>query len=141
MVPTRSIVQTLAAVAVHDSSSRFDDAVVSMTRAAGATSYGGVSVASREALTNAGTCHVGDVLGIAAGDVIEIGETVEDVAVRVLDRLLSTGGELVTIVRGEDADDTMTSTVARRLRRAYPGVEVVVYDGGQPFWPLIVGVE
>ena len=141
VVPTRSIVQTLAAVAVHDSSSRFDDAVVSMTRAAGATSYGGVSVASREALTNAGTCHVGDVLGIAAGDVIEIGETVEDVAVRVLDRLLSTGGELVTIVRGEDADDTMTSTVARRLRRAYPGVEVVVYDGGQPFWPLIVGVE
>jgi DAK2 domain fusion protein YloV len=141
VVPTRSIVQTLAAVAVHDGSARFDDAMVAMTRAAGATRYGGVSVASREALTNAGTCHVGDVLGIAVGDVVEIGETVPDVALRVLDRLLSSGGELVTVVRGEGADDAVTTAVSRRLRREHPGVEIVVYDGGQPFWPLILGVE
>jgi dihydroxyacetone kinase-like predicted kinase len=141
VVPTRSIVQTLAAVAVHDPDAPFGDDVVAMTRAAAATRYGGISVASREAFTSAGPCHVGDVLGIVEGDVVEIGETVEDVAVRVLSRLLSTGGELVTMIRGDEADDTVTTTVARRLRREHHGVEIVAYDGGQPFWPLILGVE
>lgn len=141
VVPTRSIVQTLAAVAVHEPTMRFDDDVVSMARAAGATRYGGVSIASREAVTSAGRCVVGDVLGIVAGDVIEIGATVEEVSIRVLERLLSTGGELVTLVRGHDTDEADAEAVWSWLRRAHPSVEVVVYDGGQPFWPLILGVE
>ena len=53
----------------------------------------------------------------------------------------STGGELVTLVRGDEADEAARHAVARRLRREHHGVEVVVYDGGQPFWPLILGVE
>jgi dihydroxyacetone kinase-like predicted kinase len=141
VLPTRSIVQTLAAVAVHDAESSYDDDVVAMTQAAGATRYGGVSVASREAVTSAGRCQVGDVLGIVGGDVVEIGASVEDVAVAVLERLLSTGGELITLVCGEECAEDVAATVARRVRRRHHGVEVVVYDGGQPFWPLILGVE
>jgi dihydroxyacetone kinase-like predicted kinase len=141
VVPTRSIVQTLAAVAVHEPSARIEDDVVAMTNASRATRYGGVSIASREAFTSAGLCHVGDVLGIVEGDVIEIGDAVDDVAARVLGRLLSTGGELVTILRGTEADDVVATTVSRRVRREHPGVEIVVYDGGQPYWPLILGVE
>jgi DAK2 domain fusion protein YloV len=141
VLPTRSIVQTLAAVAVHDAQSAYDDDVVAMTQAAGATRYGGVSVASREAVTSAGRCQVGDVLGIVGGDVVEIGASVDEVAVAVLERLLSTGGELVTLVRGDDADEEVARAVARSVRRRHHGIEVVIYDGGQPFWPLILGVE
>ncbi|MGE0819731.1 MAG: DAK2 domain-containing protein [Candidatus Nanopelagicales bacterium] len=141
VVPTLSIVQTLAAVAVHEESAAFEDDVVSMTRAAGATRYGGVSIASREAMTSAGLCRVGDVLGIVGGDVVEIGSSIEDVAAAVLARLLATGGELVTLVRGDEADDALADAVARRTRREHHGTEVVVYEGGQPFWPLILGVE
>jgi DAK2 domain fusion protein YloV len=141
VVPTRAIVQTLAAVAVHEPSASFDTDVVSMTRASGATRYGGVSVASREAVTSAGRCQVGDILGIVEGDVVEIGDTIDDVALRVLERLLSTGGELVTMVRGDDLDAGATDVLTRLVRRAHHGVEVVAYDGGQPFWPLILGVE
>jgi len=133
--------QTLAAVAVHDVEASYDDDVVAMTQAAGATRYGGVSIASREAVTSAGRCQVGDVLGIVGGDIVEIGDTVEEVAVAVLDRLLSTGGELITLLCGDEADDEVAATVSRRVRRHHHGVEVVVYDGGQPFWPLILGVE
>jgi hypothetical protein len=141
VVATRSIVQTLAAVAVHDPDARIEDDVMAMTRAATATHYGGVSIASREAVTSAGRCSIGDVLGIVEGDVVEIGDSVDDVAARVIARLMSTGGELVTVVRGTEADQAVADGVARRARREHPGVEVVTYDGGQPFWPLILGVE
>ncbi|HET7899691.1 MAG TPA: DAK2 domain-containing protein [Candidatus Nanopelagicales bacterium] len=141
VVGTRSIVQTLAAVAVHDPDARIEDDVVAMTRAATATRYGGISIASREAVTSAGRCQVGDVLGIVEGDVVEIGDSVEDVAARVIARLMSAGGELVTLLRGSEAEPGITDALARRTRREHPGAEVVAYDGGQPFWPLILGVE
>jgi dihydroxyacetone kinase-like predicted kinase len=93
-------------------------------------------------MTSAGLCHVGDVLGIVEGDVVEIGDAVEDVAVRILTRILHAGGgELVTLVCGDECADTAAATISRRLRREHAGVEVVVFDGGQPLWPLIVGVE
>ena len=54
VVPTRSPVQALAALAVRDPARRFDDDVIAMAEAAGACRYAEVCVASREALTMAG---------------------------------------------------------------------------------------
>lgn len=141
VIPARSIVQSLAALAVHDPAARFDDAVVAMTRAAGATRYGAVTVASKDALTMAGPCHVGDVLGLAEGDIVAIGSDTAVVAQGVADRLLGGGGELLTIVRGADLGPADADELAEALRRRHPGVDIVLIDGGQPLWPVIVGVE
>ena len=141
VIPTRSVTQTLAAVAVHDALGHFDDDVVAMTRAAGATHYGAVTIAVREALTTAGTCSVGDVLGLADGDIIEIGADVVEVAWRIVERLLTPAGELVTLVVGEAAPTDLASSLGARLQERHPGVDLVVIDGGQPLWPAILGVE
>jgi dihydroxyacetone kinase-like predicted kinase len=141
VIPTRSIVQTLAAVAVHDPGALFSDDVVSMTRAATATHYGGVSISTRDAMTTAGRCVVGDVLGIIEGDVVEIGGSVNEVADRLLHRMLAVGGDLVTVVEGEGAPTDFVADVLNRVRREHPGIEIIRYSGGQPVWPLIIGVE
>jgi DAK2 domain fusion protein YloV len=141
VIPTRSIVQTLAAVAVHDPGARFDDDVVSMTRAAGATRYGAVTIASRQALTTVGPCDVGDVLGLVDGDIVVVGSGVSDVARELLGGMLAIGGELVTLVMGSEADTTLTADLPAWLAERYPLVEVSVHDGGQPLWPIIMGVE
>jgi dihydroxyacetone kinase-like predicted kinase len=141
VIPARSIVQSLAALAVHDPGARFDDAVVAMTRAAGATRYGAVTIASKDALTMAGPCRVGDVLGLAEGDIVDIGSDVDAVASAVADRLLGGGGELLTLVCGADLGAAESEALAETLQRRHPGVDVVTIDGGQPLWPVIVGVE
>ena len=139
VVPSRSIVQTLSAVAVHDSSVGFDDDVVTMARASSATRYGGVTVASKEAITTAGRCQVGDVLGLVDGDIVEIGDSVETVALRVIDRMSSSTSELVTLVTGSEAPEGLVSAVEHHLQMALVDLEVVA--GGQPYWPVIIGVE
>jgi dihydroxyacetone kinase-like predicted kinase len=58
----------------------------------------------------------------------------------VLERLLGGGGELVTLVAGADAGD-LAERCATYLSAAHPTVDVVVYDGGQQRYPLLVGVE
>jgi dihydroxyacetone kinase-like predicted kinase len=141
VIPTRSIVQTLAAVAVHDPSLRLDDDVVSMTAAAGATRYAAVTVASRAALTTAGPCEEGDILGLADGDIVVVGSQIGQTARDLLDGMLAVGGELVTIVLGAEAGPDLREDIPAWLAERHPLVDVVVYDGGQPLWPIIMGVE
>ena len=55
--------------------------------------------------------------------------------------MLAAGGELVTVVTGEDSDVALADEVADAVRRHHPGVDTVVYLGGQPRYPLLIGVE
>jgi uncharacterized protein len=139
VVPTRSAVQGLAALAVADPARRFGDDVVAMAEAAAATRWAEVTLAGQEALTSAGRCRPGDVLGSAEGDVLLIGADLPAVARDLLDRLLSGGGELVTLVVGEDP--ALGDAVAGHLAAVHPTVEVVRYEGGAGAVPLLVGVE
>jgi hypothetical protein len=147
VIPTRASVQALAALAVHDPQRRFEDDVVAMTAAAGHCRHGGVTVATREAVTMAGVCRTGDVLGIVDGDFAVIGNDLAEVARTVVDRMLGSGGELVTLVTGApgsagDADpQALAQAVVEHLHRTRPEVDAVVYDGGQPRYPLLIGVE
>ena len=141
VIPTRAVVQTLAGVAVHDPSLAFDDDVISMTRAAGATRYAAVTVASRRALPTVGPCDVGDILGLVGGDIVIVGSDMGIVTRELLAGMLAVGGELVTLVLGEDADDDLRIGVPDWIAERYPLVDVGVHDGGQPLWPMIMGVE
>lgn len=141
VVPTRSPVQGLAAIAVHDPHRPFGEDVIAMTEAAAATRWAEIAVAEREALTSVGPCQPGDVLGLIAGEVVEIGTSVELVARSVLDRLLGAGGELVTLVAGADANLAIIDSLRAHIDAQVPLADVSVFDGGQPHSPLLIGVE
>jgi DAK2 domain fusion protein YloV len=141
VIPTRASVQALAALAAHDPARRFEDDVIAMTAAAGHCRHGGVTVASRAAVTMAGICRIGDVLGIVDGDFAVIGSDLVEVATTVVDRMLGSGGELVTVVTGADTDRTLAEAVVAHVRAGRPEVDTVVYAGGQPGYPLLIGVE
>jgi dihydroxyacetone kinase-like predicted kinase len=141
VVPTRSPVQALAALAVRDPGRPFDDDVIAMAEAAGACRYGEVCTASREALTVAGRCRPGDLLGLVDGEVHVIGSDLEEVCRRLLDRLLGGGGELVTLVLGADAPPELEERLRGQVLREWPFVELNSYAGGQPRYHLLVGVE
>ncbi|MGW7279780.1 DAK2 domain-containing protein [Streptomyces sp. NPDC054844] len=141
LIPTRSAVQGIAALAVHEPERRFDEDVVAMTSAAGATRHAEVAVAERQSWTTAGICQAGDVLGLVDGDVAVIGADVTEVAATVLDRMLAAGGELVTLVLGDEAPETVTAHLEARVREAYLAVDTVVYRGGRQGALLLIGVE
>ncbi len=141
VLPTRAQVQGLAAAAVHDPSRAVDVDVVQMSAAAGAARDGAVTIAAKAAFTSAGPCRPGDALGVVQGDFAVVGTDLAAVAVDVVDRLLATGGELVTIVRGDAAGDELVAAVTAHLRRTRRDLEVAVLDGGQSRYPLLLGVE
>ncbi|MET9733937.1 DAK2 domain-containing protein [Streptomyces sp. NPDC006458] len=141
LIPTRSAVQGIAALAVHEPERRFDEDVVAMTSAAGTTRYAEVTVAEHESWTTAGICQAGDVLGLIDGDVAVIGSDVTDTARTVLDRMLAAGGELVTLVLGDEAPEDIAECLEARVRETYLAVDTVVYQGGRQGALLLIGVE
>lgn len=141
VVPTRSSVQALAAMAVRDTSRRFEDDVIAMAEAAARCRSAELTVAAREALTVAGRCQTGDVLAIVDGEVNLIGQDLERTACLLLDRMLLAGGELVTLIAGQDAPAGLGEKLRGHVAGAWPFVEVQCYEGGQPHYPLLVGVE
>lgn len=141
VVPTRSPVQALAALAVRDVQRPFADDVIAMAEAAGACRYGEVCTAQRDAFTVAGQCRAGDLLGLVDGEVHVIGRDVAEVSRRLLDRMLGGGGELVTLVLGADAPPGFEDVLKGHVHRAWPFSEVQCYAGGQPRYHLLAGVE
>lgn len=141
VVPTISQVQGLAALAVHEPAADFDAVVATMSRAAGHTRHGAVSVAEDATRTMTGRSEPGVLLGVVEGDVVEVGSEVEEVAWRVVERLLAGGGELLTLVMGAAVPAGLAVELTRRVADGAPGVEVHVIDGGQPRSLVLVGLE
>ena len=79
--------------------------------------------------------------GLVDGDIVAVGDDIAAVARDILSRMLAVGGELVTLVLGADATSDLTDDLPDWLASAHPLTEVAVYDGGQPLWPIIMGVE
>jgi dihydroxyacetone kinase-like predicted kinase len=69
-----------------------------------------------------------------------VGSDLDTVAADVLERLLGGGGELVTIVAGHDGHELARRT-AQGVEQRHPHVDVMVYDGGQDRYPLLMSVE
>jgi DAK2 domain fusion protein YloV len=141
VIPSRAQVQGLAAIAVHEPGRSFDDDVVHMTSAAGHARDGAVTIAARDAMTSAGPCREGDVLGVVSGDFAIVGDDLTQTAIGVVERLLSAGGEMLTLVSGDAADAELVRRVASHVEQTRPTVDVVVYAGGQDRYPLLMGVE
>ncbi|WP_253916366.1 DAK2 domain-containing protein [Streptomyces sp. MNP-20] len=141
LIPTRSPVQGIAALAVHEPDRRFDEDVVAMTAAAGATRYAELAVAERQSWTSAGICQAGDVLGLIDGDVAVIGTKVPATAEVVLDRMLAAGGEMVTLVLGEEVSDDVAERLQKHVRDSHLAVDTVLYRGGPQSALLLIGVE
>ncbi|MFE7133086.1 DAK2 domain-containing protein [Streptomyces sp. NPDC057638] len=143
LIPTRAAVQGLAALAVHEPDRGFDEDVVAMTAAAGATRYAELIVAERQAWTSAGVCQAGDVLGLVDGDVAVIGADVARTAAAVLDRMLAAGGELVTLITGAAVPDgeELREHLDRHVRATHLAVDILHYPAGPGGPLLLLGVE
>lgn len=147
VIPCVSPVQVLAALAVHDAGRRTNDDVVAMAEAAAATRRGELRIAQEESLTWVGRAQSGDVVGLVDDEVVLIepapaSETnLVAAAMKVLNRMLALGGELVTVLSGAAAPPGVAEELAEQLRVEHPEVELTSYASGQADAVLLMGVE
>jgi dihydroxyacetone kinase-like predicted kinase len=140
-VPAGSMVQGLAALAVHDAGRQAVDDGYTMARAAARARHASVRVATEEALTWAGTCTPGDGLGISGDEVLIVGKDVTAAGAGLIDLLLSSGGELVTVLTGAGVDPGVGAALQDHVHHQHLGAELVTYHTGHRGDALLIGVE
>lgn len=143
-LPCGSMVQGLAALAVHDPARQAVDDGYTMARAAAGSRHGSVRIATERALTWAGACVPGDGLAISGDEVVVVARDTGTAATRLVDLLLSSGGELVTVLIGAAAGyeaGSLADLLAAHVHRRHPGTEFSSYRTGHRGDVLLIGVE
>lgn len=140
ILPTQSIVQGLAALAVHDPDSSLSIDGFDMADAATAVRFARLDRAAQRALTLVGPCEVGDVVGVIGFDVAVVESEPAAALSAVTDRLLTLGGEMLTIIASPELEDDVAAEVDR-LSNEYPDLEIVTYPIGSGDVMAYVGLE
>jgi dihydroxyacetone kinase-like predicted kinase len=143
-LPSGSMVQGLAALAVHDPARQAVDDGYTMARAAAGARHGSVRIATERALTWAGACAPGDGLAISGNEVVVVSPDAGTAAARLIDLLLSSGGELVTVLIGATPGtgaEVLADLLAAHVHRRHQGTEFSSYHTDHRGDVLLIGVE
>ena len=139
VVPTVSLQAGLAAMVAFDASATLAANVESMQEALAAVATGAVTVASRDVEMNGLAVRRGAFLGLADGEPVAGGDSFDDVAAAVIERLLAEPRDVLTLLTGED--EPPLEGLLERIEGAHPELELEVHEGGQPHYPLLVSAE
>lgn len=139
VVPTRSLQAGLAALVAFDPSRDADANATEMREAVASVATGAVTVASRDVALNGLQVRKGTWLGLAEGEPVAGGETFDEVARAVLERLLAEPRGLLTLLTGEEPP--ALETLLAGLAADHPELELDIHAGGQPNYPLLLSAE
>ena len=84
---------------------------------------------------------LGDRLGISGDEVLIVGQDVAAAGAGLIDLLLSSGGELVTVLTGHGVDDSVGAALQDHVHNQHLGAELVTYHTGHRGDALLIGVE
>ena len=143
VVPTKSVLQAFSAMFVVDAEGSLEDNVESMTDAIAEVRDGEITTAVRDSQAADGSpIHAGDVMGIEGGAITVVGSDVEDVTVRVINRMQEDEeGDTLTILAGSDLDDEAFEHLLEAISEAQPDLEIDSHRGEQPLYPVVFSIE
>jgi len=139
VLPTRSIQEGLAALVAFDPAAGVEANIEQMREAADAVTTGAVTIASRDVQLNGVSVASGKWLGLADGEPVAGGDTFDEVASAVLERLLREPRGVLTLLTGDEPP--ALDRLLERIRTDHPELELDVHQGGQPHYPLLLAAE
>jgi len=139
IVPTTSLQAGLAALVAFDETVDAGTNAQAMVETLETVATGAVTVASRDVQLNGVAVQNGKWLGLADGEPVAGGESFDEVARAVLERLLAEPRGVLTLLTGEDPPEL--DGLLRELATSHPELELEVHEGGQPNYPLLLAAE
>lgn len=142
VVPTKSVPEAFSAMFAFDEGASLEENVESMTEAREEVKTGEITHAIKDSKDVHGNpIHDGDVIGIAAGELEVVSDSIEDATLRVLEVLEAEDADTLTILAGEDYSDEAFEALISQIEDAYEDLEIDSHRGEQPLYPIILSVE
>jgi DAK2 domain fusion protein YloV len=141
VVPTRSIPQGIAALFGFNYQADIESNAERMARNAADAVTIEITRAVRSTRVNGMEVSHGDVIGLLNDKLTASGRDDVAVVLQVLEQAPAAEREIVTIYSGQDVTAPEVSALAEQIREAYPGLELEVHEGGQPYYRYLISLE
>lgn len=141
VIPTRNIPQGLAAVLAFKEEETAERNAAWMKSAAEQVLSGQVTIAVRDTTIEGVSIREGDYIGIKEKAIVVSDASLLKTCQTLLSSMMEAGGDLLTLLTGEDADATETASLLEWVAEQYPELELEVQNGGQPLYPYLFAIE
>jgi len=141
VIPSKTVPQGMAALLVFDEKADAQTNAAAMKTALGSVRSGQVTFAVRDTSIDGIEIKEGDFIGIHDNKIVTSNGSLLETCRNLLDSMLESGGEVVTVLTGEDAKPEETDAISAYLSEAYPDAEIEIHSGGQPLYSYIFAVE
>ena len=141
IVPTKTVVQGIAAQLAFNGEDALDENAAAMIEAAAAVCTIELTHAVRDSTSGSLDVREGEAIALVDDTLVAHG-TDQIAALRgALDTLDTDDYEVVSVYPGADAESDTTDTLVARLEEWLPETEIEVTPGGQPHYHYFIGLE
>lgn len=141
VIPSKSIPAGISALLLFNDSMTLEENRNRMSKQLQEIKTGEVTFAVRDAMLGEQEIKEGDLIGIYQGEIAAAGTSQESVVLGLLNKMVDSDDELVTIYWGEDVTSETVENVIEQIEAAYPELEVDSHQGGQPLYYFLISVE
>ncbi len=142
VVPAKSVPAAFAALFAADVDAPLDENVSAMTDALSEVKTGEVTRAIKDSKDADGNpIKDGDMIGIAEGSILAVGDALQEVTLDLLDRMEAEDADTLTLLAGEDLSDDDFDALQEAIGNRFDDLEIDAHRGEQPLYPVVLSVE
>ena len=141
VIPSKNIPQGIAALINYMPDMSTESNAKQMTEEMGAIKTGQVTYAVRDTNMDGKEIKQGNFMGLTDKTILSVGEDLADTTLSLVDGLIDSDSELVSLYYGADVTEEEAEQLADAILEKYEEIEVEVQFGGQPVYSYFISVE
>ncbi len=141
VIPTKNVAMGIAAAVAFQPEVNSAENVKRMEEAAQRVKTGTITFAVRDTEYEALHIKEGDIIGLCNGKIHCTGSSVHDVALELMQELVTDDDELITVYYGKDTSEVDAQSLTEELSDLYDNCDVEAHMGGQPLYYYLISVE
>ena len=141
VIPTKNIPQAVSALVGFNPEATVEENEANMVEALSYVKSGQVTFAVRDTVMNGIEIREGNIIGIAEKELIAAGDEVDEVAKKLVEKLVDEDSAIITLFYGEDVTEEQAEELRVELEEKFEDIDVELYYGGQPLYYYLISVE
>lgn len=141
VIPTTSVPQGINAAINMNPEESVESNKVNMSTSIDNVIAGSVTYAVRSTHIDGFKLKEGDIIGLDAKNIIAKGTDVNEVAEKVIEKLMNDTVMNVTLFYGADVQEAEAQQLFEKIASKYPNLDVDVHAGGQPLYYYLISLE
>ncbi|HDF5256316.1 TPA: fatty acid kinase catalytic subunit FakA [Staphylococcus aureus] len=141
VIPTKSIPQGISALFQYDVDATLEENKAQMADSVNNVKSGSLTYAVRDTKIDGVEIKKDAFMGLIEDKIVSSKSDQLTTVTELLNEMLAEDSEILTVIIGQDAEQTVTDNMINWIEEQYPDVEVEVHEGGQPIYQYFFSVE